>query len=259
MQGKIISLFVAGLLLSTHVYSGTVNQSLNYSNHKISERSNSLLSNTENKPWEVWTLTEEDWTKYKKLMQGPRGNWSPNLDPLTVLGVEANSEDERQVYARKLAMIEFNRTEKELAFQRSYDRAMNSLYPMGRMIDVSKLPKYKKSIKPNLVNISSLNKQKDRLIFFTKTVKCSDCRSTEQVLINDWLYQGGAVDVYVTDAKNDNDIRQWAKRSGIKPKWVKSKQVTLNYDKGGLFKASGGTGSAPWVVVRRNEYYVSVQ
>ena len=34
-----------------------------------------------------WGLTEQEWTRFEKIQTGPRGFWSPNLDPLTALGV----------------------------------------------------------------------------------------------------------------------------------------------------------------------------
>ncbi|HHN8892213.1 TPA: TIGR03759 family integrating conjugative element protein, partial [Escherichia coli] len=36
-----------------------------------------------------WGLSEEDYRRYRTLMEGPRGIQSPGLDPLTVLGIEA--------------------------------------------------------------------------------------------------------------------------------------------------------------------------
>ncbi|MCB1890192.1 MAG: TIGR03759 family integrating conjugative element protein, partial [Rhodocyclaceae bacterium] len=43
-----------------------------------------------------WGLTAEDWARYRELMQGPLGVYSPELDPLTALGIEARSEEERR-------------------------------------------------------------------------------------------------------------------------------------------------------------------
>ncbi|KID12115.1 conserved protein, ly exported, partial [Rhodobacteraceae bacterium PD-2] len=33
-----------------------------------------------------WGLHTEEWARYRQLMQGPLGIFSPNLDPLTALG-----------------------------------------------------------------------------------------------------------------------------------------------------------------------------
>ena len=242
----------------TSVHSSTNNQAVHYSDQNNSNVSGYELSDTKQKPWEQWHLTEQDWIKYQQHMRGPRGVWSPELDPLTVLGVEASSEQEREMYARKLAMIEFERAEKELAFQRSYDKAMKTLYPNTPMIDVSKLPDEKK-YKSNSLKLSALNIKGERLLYFTKADKCDACDQTIQRLIDNWVNYGGSMDIYVIGAKTDNAIRDWAKRVGIDPKWVKAKQITLNHEKGMLFVASNGMKNAPWISVRRNNKYASVQ
>lgn len=74
-----------------------------------------------------WGLTDSEWQHYQQLRQGERGIWSPGLDPLTALGVEANSDAERQRYAELLARKEHQRVEKELAFQRAYSQAWKRL------------------------------------------------------------------------------------------------------------------------------------
>src|SRR5574343_545328 len=40
-----------------------------------------------------WGLRPEEWARYRQLMQGPLGIYSPNLDPLTALGIEARGQD----------------------------------------------------------------------------------------------------------------------------------------------------------------------
>src|SRR5690606_34138892 len=35
-----------------------------------------------------WGLETEEWSRYRELMQGPLGVYSPSLDPLTALGIE---------------------------------------------------------------------------------------------------------------------------------------------------------------------------
>ncbi|MGH8538247.1 MAG: hypothetical protein ACREXM_17795, partial [Gammaproteobacteria bacterium] len=63
-----------------------------------------------------WGLTGEDWQRYERLMTGPRGIWSPHLDPVTALGVHAESDAERRRYAEILVRLERERTEREFAF-----------------------------------------------------------------------------------------------------------------------------------------------
>ena len=49
-------------------------------------------------------------------MEGPLGIHSPNLDPLSALGIEARSDEERRRYAELQVQIEARRVEKLLAY-----------------------------------------------------------------------------------------------------------------------------------------------
>ncbi|UTU48593.1 TIGR03759 family integrating conjugative element protein [Mergibacter septicus] len=99
-----------------------------------------------------WGLSKEEWQRYEKLRNGERKFWSPNLDPLTILGIEAKNDIERKKYAQLLAKKEFERVEKELAFQRAYDEAFKELYG----------------------NILIIKSDKERITFFTRTKKLSN-------------------------------------------------------------------------------------
>ena len=74
-----------------------------------------------------WGLSGEEYQRYQQLMDGPRGTQSPGLDPLTALGIEAQSDAERKKYAQLWVRQEFARTEKELKFQREVDAAWQRL------------------------------------------------------------------------------------------------------------------------------------
>ncbi|MHA5819499.1 TIGR03759 family integrating conjugative element protein, partial [Pseudomonas aeruginosa] len=76
-----------------------------------------------------WGLNQQEWTRYQTLMQGPRGVYSPGIDPLTALGIEARSAEERRRYADLQVQAERRRVEKELAYQRAYDEAFARAYP----------------------------------------------------------------------------------------------------------------------------------
>ena len=67
--------------------------------------------------------------RYRELMEGPLGIHSPNLDPLTALGIEARSDEERRRYAELQVQVEARRVEKLLAYQRAYDDAWQRLHP----------------------------------------------------------------------------------------------------------------------------------
>ncbi|EPJ5863489.1 TIGR03759 family integrating conjugative element protein [Raoultella ornithinolytica] len=76
-----------------------------------------------------WGLTAEEWQRYETLKKGRRGVLSPGLDPLTMLGIEARTEEERRHFAELTVKQEFQRVEAELAFQREVNSAWMRVYP----------------------------------------------------------------------------------------------------------------------------------
>ncbi|KTY06313.1 conjugal transfer protein, partial [Salmonella enterica subsp. enterica serovar Senftenberg] len=63
-----------------------------------------------------WGLTDSEWQHYQQLRQGERGIWSPGLDPLTALGVEANNDAERQRFLHPLMLFTGQQLGEALAF-----------------------------------------------------------------------------------------------------------------------------------------------
>lgn len=53
-----------------------------------------------------WQLRENEWQRYLFLMQGIRGSISPkSLSPLEVLGIHAETDQERKQYAKRWAKL----------------------------------------------------------------------------------------------------------------------------------------------------------
>ena len=76
-----------------------------------------------------WGLRDDEFARYRELMEGPIGVYSPNLDPLSTLGIEARTDEERRRYAELQVQAEARRVEKLLAYQRAYDEAWQRLNP----------------------------------------------------------------------------------------------------------------------------------
>jgi len=89
----------------------------------------SAVEQTDTQLAQQWGLKDDEWARYRELMQGPLGVYSPNLDPLSALGIEARSDAERRRYAELQVQAEARRVEKLLAYQRAYDEAWQRLYP----------------------------------------------------------------------------------------------------------------------------------
>ncbi|WP_420793932.1 MULTISPECIES: TIGR03759 family integrating conjugative element protein [Pseudomonas] len=181
-----------------------------------------------------WQLSSEEWARFQALMQGPLGTYSPNLDPLTALGIEARSDEERHRYAELQVRAEAHRVEKLLAYQRAYDEAWQRLHPdMPRVI----LPGAEPSFSP--VTTAS----NERPALFVQD-DCTACDRVAQQL----QASGADFDIYVVGSHTDDDrIRTWAQRIGIDPTRVRSRNITLNHDAGRWFSL-GLPGDLPALV-----------
>ena len=179
-----------------------------------------------------WGLRPEEWARYRALMQGPLGIYSPNLDPLTALGIEARSDEERNRYAQLQVQAESRRVGKTLAYQRAYDAAWQRLFPGQQRVNL-----------PGAQAPGSGNKGSGRLAVFVK----ADCPPCDQ-RVRQLQAAGTAFDLYMVGSRQDDArIRQWATQAGIDPTRVRARTITLNHD-AGRWLSLGLPGELPAVV-----------
>lgn len=183
-----------------------------------------------------WGLGTEEWARYEELMDGPLGIYSPNLDPLSALGVEARSNEERRRYAELQVQAEARRVEKLLAYQRAYDDAWQRLHPGLQRVS---LP----DTTPGGMSIAGSG----RTAIFVKD-ECATCGLFVQRL----QAAGSEFDLYMVGSRQDDArIRDLAKRMQIDPARVRSGTITLNHD-GGRWLSLGLSGDLPAVVRQVN-------
>lgn len=186
-----------------------------------------------------WGLQTDEWARYRELMRGPLGIHSPTIDPLTVLGIEARSEEERRRYAELQVQVEARRVEKLLAYQRAYDAAWKRLYPTLQPLNLTDIPSA--SLTPDDAN---------RLTVFVKD-NCPDCEQRVKQL----QAIGTAFDLYMVDSHNDDAlIRTWAKQVNIDPAKVRTRVITLNHDTGYWLSLSL-PGELPAIVRKVNDQW----
>ena len=166
--------------------------------------STNILSDKEISIAAEWQLTEKEYVRYKDIMDGPRGNWSPGIDPITVLGIEAKDATEKKYYAELLAQIEHERSLKEIGFQIEYDQAFQRLFPNEKLF-------------------SETIETPSRITLITTIEHAS---LGEKITRYAELY---GIDIYVKNAKSNKEIQQWAFREKLSPKMVKNKSITLNH------------------------------
>lgn len=183
-----------------------------------------------------WGLQPQEWARYQELMEGPLGIHSPNLDPLSALGIEARSDEERRRYAEMQVQVEARRVEKLLAYQRAYDEAWQRLHPGAQRVNL-----------PDDGPSTASTGGSGRTAVFVKD-GCIACDQRVQRLQT----SGAEFDVYVVGSRqNDAHIRDWAKRAQIDPARVRSGTITLNHD-GGRWLSLGLPGDLPAVVRQVN-------
>lgn len=155
-----------------------------------------------------WGLQNDEWTRYRELMRGPLGIHSPGLDPLTALGIEARTDEERRHYAELQVQAEARRVEKLLAYQRAYDEAWQRLAPDLQRISPAAEP------------------VPARLAVFV-SAQCPTCAQQVRRL----QAAGSAFDLYLVGSGGDDArLRAWAQAAGIDPVKVRAGHITLNHD-----------------------------
>ena len=169
-----------------------------------------------------WMLQPEDWVKYKRIMEGPRGIWSPGLDPITALGVEATNPEERLRMARIWMKIESQRAEKELAFEVARQLAGQEMHGNKKLVEddawVRAWEEKQKKVR------------KQVLLFVDQS-----CREECKELITDVkasVKHNARLDIFFAAGATNQDLQEWAIFMGIEKEEVMKRQITLNHNQG---------------------------
>ncbi len=179
-----------------------------------------------------WQLSDAEWQHYLQLMHGADGLWYAHLSPPSVLGMRADTVEERQHFAQIVAKQEHDKVARELAFNHSVWLAMRELYPDELMIkDFDKTPFNPGKAKNTTVSLQA----GDRLALFENTTR-ADVAVLPKLLGLLQTNPGVNLDIYCIGNVNDNVIRQWAGTHQIPTPLVESGRITLNLDKGHLAK-----------------------
>ncbi len=195
-----------------------------------------------------WGLTDAQWQRYRLLMGGIRGSVSQaNLSPLEALGIHAESDEERRDYAKRLAIMMHDDSERVLAFARVYQAESLKWYPNTALIDKTRLG----LSAPNPSTASNGLQAGDRVLFFTRLDQCPACNSQLAALAKATHQANVQLDVYVFGASNDEAIRTWAGKQPFDRARLANKTLTLNHDKGTLTQLAGATATVPLSLLLR--------
>lgn len=180
------------------------------------------LSDQEKSLAKQWMLKDSDWVKYKQVMSGPRGAWSPGLDPLTALGVSETDPKERQRYAEIWMKMEIRRNELELAFEVERQKAARKI--LGNQLAVNNKP-WIQEWETKQVEVTY------QVILFMDVGCMEKCKALFTDLYKS-IGDNTKLDIYFKTGASSETIGQWASFMDIDPAVVRSRKVTLNFDEG---------------------------
>ncbi|EOZ3447768.1 TIGR03759 family integrating conjugative element protein [Pseudomonas aeruginosa] len=227
------AIFLAMLLLASPQLTAWAQQPVTAQPRTTQSQERPLASRTlDDRAARDWGLQPQEWARYQELMEGPLGIHSPSLDPLSALGIEARTDEERRRSAEMQVQVEAQRVEKLLAYQRAYDEAWQRLNPGMQRVNL-----------PDGMPTTAGVRGNGRTAIFVKD-GCVACGQLVQRLQT----SGAEFDLYMVGSRQDDArIRDWAKRAQIDPARVRSGSITLNHD-GGRWLSLGLPGDLPAVV-----------
>ncbi|SDC41571.1 integrating conjugative element protein, PFL_4693 family [Paracidovorax valerianellae] len=236
------ALVIAGLALALAANAQALAQAPGSAESRIRQSESRPLDQArdEERQAREWNLRAEEWSRYRALMQGPLGTYSPGLDPLTALGIEARSDEERRRYAELQVQAEARRVEKTLSYQRAYDAAWQRLHPGQERVNLQGVQGVQADTSKDGMPGAA---EPGRIAVFVKD-GCAPCNQRALQL----QAAGTAFDLYVVGSRGDDErIRRWATQAGIDPARVRARTITLNHD-GGRWLSLGLPGDLPAVV-----------
>jgi integrating conjugative element protein (TIGR03759 family) len=213
-----------GLLFPAVLFADTDLKQSTFASKNLS----SVKSITSDDQSRIWDISVDDWKRIEQIMLGKGQFLWKDLDPITVLGLNARSDNERKNYAEKLAKLEFTNAQKVILLDRAYNKAFHALYGKLPVVDPSKLNIGQAKASLFAVPTSSVKGEfGDRYIAFVNT-QCSACNSVVKQVLGS-LQLGVSLDIHF---KNDSRqaITRWATKQGISPESVEVGTITLNPD-----------------------------
>lgn len=178
-----------------------------------------------------WGLSDSEFSRYEKLMEGIRGSISPDsISPIEVLGIHARTASEREKYARMWAEMMEKDAQRILAFQRAYDQVWEE--KGGDIIDISAIRPQPETSSRDQVMRQLPKDEAKTLTLITKLESCSECDQKITALLTSLMVDKSLqLNVYFSDSENKQTsmIRQWAVKNGVQPELLQSKRITLNH------------------------------
>lgn len=184
-----------------------------------------------------WKVSVEEWERYEEIMRGEGRYYWAHLDPVFVLGLYADTDAERELWAERIAIQEFTLTERLTSLNRVYLAAFRRMYSHVPVIDINQYNAFygidkstqSASGSPGAANTGLAESMGDRYVLFVSP-GCTDCDDYYRQIRQKQRF-GVNLDIYFIGA-SDEQIMAWAKSVSLDPALVRNKVVTLNRDDG---------------------------
>lgn len=221
---------IAALILFFASVASAFSSSLTESSTTIADSQVKGVATSEAKRW---GLSEKEWSTYQEIMKGQGRYFWPNVDPITVLGIYAESDAERERYAEMLAIQEYELQRKFLALNDAYLEAARRLVGDEPVLDMAKFDRfYNRGASLGGAGTSARSFGEgigSRIVLFVSS-DCDGCAAYFDRVRRMQSF-GVVLDIYFVDT-TDQQIIEWARRRDIDPVMVRQGSITLNRDDG---------------------------
>lgn len=183
-----------------------------------------------------WGITVDDYYRYQELMSGTRGVWSPDGDPLMVLGAHAQSSSERRRFAELFVRKEYERVVGELEFQKAVDQAWKRLFPQQQRVELA----------PGVTKVVNDNQEPVRFALVVEP-ECTRCVPVVRSYVQRVAREDGlqALDIYIRETSGDDSaLRAFVDSAGIPVELIRANRVTINHGEA----YSDGAVPAVWML-----------
>jgi len=225
------------VLVSTSAYSETIetvktkmtDKQLKKTDKDFLDKAFSQLSPLDRAQADNWRLSDKEWSRYKKLKStSPRAVWTPNIDPITLLGTEARTDSERMKYAKLFNDLETSRTKDDIAFAFFQNKDIQKRAPEHNAFKSSREKRAIRKDKylDNLARAESKQSEIEEFVVYVDLSK--DCSGKcSQLLAN--KIETSVAHFYFINAKSDDELYQFLKEQSINGDKIKNGTYTLNY------------------------------
>ena len=192
-------------------------------------------------------LSEDDMKKYKLIMIGKRGIWSPGLDPLSALGVEEKDPIQRDRYAKLWLEIEGEKIGLQFEFERAVANKRKDVF--GEMLPFNTQPAVEKWLKKRNRPNANIDVYVDANCLVDCQKRIRDVQRTRgRGRLNFWFVG--------TVIPTDTEIVKWAEFHEIDAEQVQQRVITLNNgrDKFALLGKDKDSTKFPFVEVNKIVY-----